>query len=356
MTATSPQGAKVPDHLNDSDIAIPQVSVVVADLEDGMRLYSRLFGWNPWTIYEFRDLKHKDVRVGGKPGEYEIRVAIARAGGVDFELIEPLGPSPYQDYLDDHGPGFHHIQFVSPTVDCLELLREHGFESLCSGEFGVLTDGGFGYSIYDRTDDVPFIIGTYSGDATKLAALPSRTVVVGDEIVDVTSGDIPSPTGDDLIQVGVVVEDVDDTLRALRRLAGWGPWRVFDFRNVDVRDRKYRGQDLDFAMRIATLRTGNLHMELLSPTGPGPYQDFLDEFGPGLHHIQVRGDNPSETYERLIAGGADIQFGGRVMIDETSGLDFCLFEGANLPHLVEVTVGDRAKLMDKVTFDLVSGD
>lgn len=354
---TAAQGAKVPDHQNDSDIAIPQVSVVVADLDEGMRVYSRLFDWNPWTIYDFRDLKHKDVVIDGRPGEYEICVAIARAGGVDFELIEPLGPSPYREYLDSHGPGLHHIQFVSPTVDCLELLRQHGFTSLCSGEFGVLAEGEFGYSVYDQTNDVPFIIGTYSGDATRLAALPSRTVMVsGDDIVDVTGTEAPAPGSVDLIQVGVVVPDVDDTLRALRRLAGWGPWRVFDFRNVDVRNRRYRGESHDFAMRIATLRTGNLHMELLAPTGPGPYRDFLDEFGPGLHHIQVRGDDPTETHDRLLASGSGIQFSGQVGIDDHSGLDFWIFEGGGLPHLVEVTVGDRARLMNRVAFDLVTGD
>ncbi|WP_395105929.1 hypothetical protein [Actinomadura sp. SCN-SB] len=47
---------------------------------------------------------------------------------------------------------------------------------------------------------------------------------------------------------------------------------------------------------------------------------------------------------------------GRVGIDESGGLDYALYEGAGLRHLVEVTVGDRARLMTVLPYELVTGD
>lgn len=352
MTAATP-GGSIPDHENDSDVTVPQVSVVVRDLEEGMQLYADAFDWKVWTVLDFRDLKHNQSLVRGRPADYAIRVAITRAGGVDFELIEPLGPSPYQEFLDEHGPGLHHIQCVSPTRDVLEQLQAQGRPSLCSGEFGVLGAGVFGYTVYDETPDLPFIIGTYSGDASRLSDLPAKQVVVGSSGDDATADGF---AGDDLIQVAAVVPDVEATLHALRQAVGWGPWRVYDFTQLELRDRRYRGQEMPFAMHIATVRAGNLHIELLSPTGPGPYRDFLDEHGPGLHHIQVRGSDAGRTRERLAIIGATPQFSGRVGIDTTSGLDFWLYEGGGLSHLVEVTDGDRAKLMDTVRYRSLSGD
>lgn len=355
MPTPAHHGAPIPAHDNDSDVTVPQVSVVVGNLEEGMRLYSRLLGWERWTVLDFRELGHVNAMVEGKPQDYTVRVALTHTGGADFELIEPIGAGPYRQYLDTHGPGLHHIQLVSPSADGQDRLARRAAPVLCSGEFEAGA-GEFGYRIFDATPGIPVILGTYTGDPGVLAGLPARDVTVRDGIITDAAPEPASAPLAELIQVGIVVPDVRDTLRELRRTVGWGPWRVFDFRQVTVRDRQYRGRPHDYAMHIATVRTGDIHIELLSPTGPGPYQDFLDEFGPGLHHIQVRGQEPAKVHDRLRAAGATVQFSGRVAIDDTEGLDYWLFEGAGLPHLVEVTVGDRGRLMDTVTFDLVSGD
>jgi hypothetical protein len=143
----------------------------------------------------------------------------------------------------------------------------------------------------------------------------------------------------------MVVESVDETLKGLRDLFGWGPWRVYDFRQVDHTGTTYRGAPFDYAMRIATVRAGDVHIELIEPTGPGPYRDFLDTAGPGLHHLQVQADEPGEARRRLETAGWSVHMSGHVGLDGPAGLDYVLFEHPAYGHYVEITQGDRSRLL-----------
>lgn len=349
--------ARVPTGIaNDSDVEVTQISVVVPALEEGIRTYAAAFGWSSWKIYDFADLAHEDVQVRGRDETYRVRVALTTAGNVDVELIEPVGPSPYSDFLDATGGGLHHVQLVSPTRSVKELLDARRLPVLCSGTFRVGDGGGFGYAIYDARDEQRFIAGAYAGNVSELAQLTHRTVTVGD---DGAFQDDPEPhartSAIDVVQVGLVVDDLDETIGAMRDLLGWGPWRVYDFREVDHRCTTYRGDSASYDMRIATVQAGGLHVEVIAPTGPGPYQDFLDATGPGLHHIQVRGEAPDEAGRQLQAAGATVHMSGRVGIDENSGLDYTLYEGGGLRHLVEVTVGDRGRLMAVLPYEIAAG-
>jgi methylmalonyl-CoA/ethylmalonyl-CoA epimerase len=342
---------------NDSDVAVTQISVVVPELEEGIRTYAAAFGWSPWRIFDFDELAHEDVQVHGRNEDYRIRVALTTAGNVDVELIEPVGPSPYRDFLDTAGGGLHHVQLVSPTRSVTSILDAHRSPVICSGTFRLEEGDKFGYAIYDARQDLRFVAGAYAGDVGELVRLPHRVVTVRNGEIEVHDGpEPPARTSTiDVIQVGLVVEDLDEVIGALREVVGWGPWRVYDFRNVDHTNTTYRGKPASYAMRIATVQAGGLHVEVIAPTGPGPYQDFLDENGPGLHHLQVRGEDPSEAGRRLEATGATVHMSGRVGIDENSGLDYALYEGGGLRHLVEVTVGDRGRLMAVLPYEIVAG-
>jgi methylmalonyl-CoA/ethylmalonyl-CoA epimerase len=41
----------------------------------------------------------------------------------------------------------------------------------------------------------------------------------------------------------------------------------------------------EFNCKIAFFQCGEVMIELIEPTGPGPSQEFLDTHGEGLHHI-----------------------------------------------------------------------
>lgn len=54
-----------------------------------------------------------------------------------------------------------------------------------------------------------------------------------------------------------------------------------------------------FNTKLAFLSCGEVMIELLEPTGPGVFQDFLNERGEGLHHICYKVTNINETLESV---------------------------------------------------------
>ena len=65
-------------------------------------------------------------------------------GNVQLELVQPVdGPSIYRDWIDTHGEGLHHINFLVDDVDeTAGVLVGEGFPSLQSGKFGPKEENG----------------------------------------------------------------------------------------------------------------------------------------------------------------------------------------------------------------------
>ena len=91
--------------------SILHLGIVVRDVEKAVEFYEKELGIGPWRIDDaykfFSSLKVNDGY--GLP----IRTAICDSLGYEIELIQPVGPGIYQDWLDEHGPGMHHIKFKS---------------------------------------------------------------------------------------------------------------------------------------------------------------------------------------------------------------------------------------------------
>ncbi len=94
---------------------------------------------------------------------------------------------------------------------------------------------------------------------------------------------------DNFVQIGAVVENIDETVKVLSEVFGLGPFRVFNWPPADRADleRFYHGQPAQFTARLAFTEIGNTELELIQPLeGPSIWADFLAEHGPGLHHIR----------------------------------------------------------------------
>lgn len=131
---------------------IDQVGLVVRDLRAAMDRYGALLGIGPWTVKSFEPPALTDTTYRGRRVEYSMRLAIARPGDVDVELIEPVsGPSIYEDHLAEAGPGLHHVAcFGWDRDEALRVVR--GFES---AGFGVVQRGtyrGSDFWYIDTTD------------------------------------------------------------------------------------------------------------------------------------------------------------------------------------------------------------
>ncbi len=96
------------------------------------------------------------------------------------------------------------------------------------------------------------------------------------------------PTGPRIAHIGVAVKSIEDALRFYRDVLGTEP---------------YGWQELDGA-RVASFPFGDSEVELLEPLVPGsPVAKFLDQRGPGIHHVCYEVDDLEEALERCRALG-----------------------------------------------------
>jgi catechol 2,3-dioxygenase-like lactoylglutathione lyase family enzyme len=132
---------------------IAQVGIIVRNLEDGVAAYNALIGLSSWSVYTYGPDYVRDQTYRGAPSDFSMRVALAASDPI-VELIQPLtGPSIYDEWLEEHGEGLHHVGVEVPSLlDAVAAASDAGFEVLQSGRgYGVDEDGGFAYlNTYDQ--------------------------------------------------------------------------------------------------------------------------------------------------------------------------------------------------------------
>ncbi|WP_294567705.1 VOC family protein [uncultured Arthrobacter sp.] len=115
-----------------------EVCIVTADHRKTMEGLVRL-GIGPWRVYTFDSATVTDRTYHGEAADYAIKVCFADVGDLAVELMQPLyGPSIFQEHLDKHGEGVHHLAFDCeelPWEQRLEQFTQRGFPSTQSGKF-----------------------------------------------------------------------------------------------------------------------------------------------------------------------------------------------------------------------------
>ncbi len=111
------------------------VGVVVKDLDQAVAR---------WKALGFTDIRVSPPNKGvdrtyhGKPIDVALKQAFIHGTRPMIELMEPLGdgPSPWGDYLKEHGEALHHLAFRIPdTGPELEKYRGLGMEAIASGKW-----------------------------------------------------------------------------------------------------------------------------------------------------------------------------------------------------------------------------
>jgi methylmalonyl-CoA/ethylmalonyl-CoA epimerase len=126
---------------------IAQVGIIVRDLERGVAAYNALIGLSSWSVYTYAPGLVRDQTYRGAPSDFSMRVALAASDPI-VELVQPLtGPSIYDEWLEQHGEGLHHVGVEVPSLAvAIAAASDAGFELLQSGRgYGVDEDGGFAY-------------------------------------------------------------------------------------------------------------------------------------------------------------------------------------------------------------------
>ena len=115
-----------------------EICFVTADHQRTMEGMVRL-GIGPWRVYTFDSRTVTERTYGGVEADWAIKVCFADVGDLALEIMQPLhGPSIFQEHLDRHGEGIHHVAFdiaQRPWDERLAAFAQRGFPVSQSGRF-----------------------------------------------------------------------------------------------------------------------------------------------------------------------------------------------------------------------------
>jgi catechol 2,3-dioxygenase-like lactoylglutathione lyase family enzyme len=89
---------------------ISQVALVVEDLREAIEQYRFVLGVEPWDVYYIGPPEQQDAYYYGEHTDAAFGIGYADVGGLELEIIEPLGgESIHRDFLEERGEGIHHV-------------------------------------------------------------------------------------------------------------------------------------------------------------------------------------------------------------------------------------------------------
>ena len=237
-------------------------------------------------VQEFPDVVYR-----GEKTPLSLKMAFGDLGSAQIEWIEPVkGTSVYNEFLQHHGDGIHHLAYRTASPEQLEEQIQY----FKSKGVGIVQRGswqgtrGKGLFVYLDT------AATGGGQTIELMYDPNAP---------------PSPAGastndyplEKTTQYAFVVRDVKK-VGAFYESLGLGGMPVDH--NVSV-NRVYRGQPGKFEMYLGWGRFGDVTFEWIqSLAGPSVYDEYLKAHGEGLHHLAFQVKDMDEAINLLASRGA----------------------------------------------------
>jgi len=272
------------------DTRILQVCVIVDDLERAAEQYRRLLAVDvPSDVQITRAHDHTRATYHAEPMDARAAIVSFMLGSVAFELLQPLDEgSIWMDHLQSHGPSLHHIAFHVPrSAPAAAHFEDHGYavtqQGLFTGRSGMYT-----YLATDQRLGVTVeLLEHYEAGAP---ALP-----------------LPWPAerglgSVDLMQVGLIVRDAQAAAQAYREVLDLPEAHWVQIRSDDDEHATFQGAPLATEAELAIFQLGQIQLEIFEP-GPSPsaWRQFLDERGPGAHHIAFRVPDTQRVIEHFAA-------------------------------------------------------
>jgi methylmalonyl-CoA/ethylmalonyl-CoA epimerase len=123
--------------IGETPVEFVQIGIVVKDLDRTVKALSEIFGLGPFQMITYPPAECEDAQLTfrGKPANFSHRLAFARLGSIELEIVQPLtGESGLTEFLNEHGEGIQHIRFnVKELQPLLNYLTEKGIQPLMSG-------------------------------------------------------------------------------------------------------------------------------------------------------------------------------------------------------------------------------
>ncbi len=130
-----------------------QINIVVRDIEKAARKWGELLGIPTPEIRVNHLEGGENYTYRGEPVSCDLKVADIPMNGFIIELHEPIGgPSSFQEFLDKHGNGVHHIGFeVGERRDeVIQELSKAGYDT--NRTLGIYP--GSSWTIVDSEEDL----------------------------------------------------------------------------------------------------------------------------------------------------------------------------------------------------------
>jgi catechol 2,3-dioxygenase-like lactoylglutathione lyase family enzyme len=281
------EGEKMAGVVGSSEVI--QLGYVVRDLEKARNEYAEFLGTPVSKIGHAVDTETAQTQYYGKPApEAAIDAAMYRLGeGLFMELMKPNGlESAWQEHLDVHGEGIHHIAFyVNGMQKEIDSFEKHGYSLVQKGE--MMNETGR-YAYFDTRKDLKTTIELLECD------IPAEETIRN--VVDLdpkyrTSSILGS---NDIIQIAIVVRDLETTNKKYAEFLGLPESDIMDAVDTATANTQYYGKPSPNAkLKASGYKIGDgLFLELMQPEGgPSVWWDHLDEYGEGIHHIafEVKG-------------------------------------------------------------------
>lgn len=123
---------------------IIQTAFVVKDIRESIASWVRDCRVGPWFLLDHFTGEHPAYR--GQPSKADVAIAMAFAGYMQIELIQPNDdhPSVYRETIKARGYGFHHLGRATEDIDAdIADLEARGY--VTAYRCGVPTGGDVAY-------------------------------------------------------------------------------------------------------------------------------------------------------------------------------------------------------------------
>jgi len=308
---------------------IRQVAVVTRDTRGSVKRFSDILGVGPWEFYDFSPTCCKHMTVDGVPTEYAMALAVCNIGTIQFEFCEPLDDrSLYARYLIEQGEGLQHIAY---ELDCgfdeaVRYFEAKGIGINQSGDW----HGCCNFNYLDSFDQLKHAAEFHNQDLDEIAKYsnygeyPPRNLRLSGK-----------PLLTDIVGLGIVVNDLERTLRIYEDEFGVGPWEVMEYSNQNLTHMKVHGEAVDYSYRGATARIGDKSIELIQPVGDNSiFAEYarISGKGEGLYSVEYKVADRDRLMATLRDAGVAIAQSGRL-----NGQEVVYFNSRNtFQHVMKI--------------------
>ena len=241
-------------------------------------------------------------------GDFDGSVSQAPGTDIEFEVISPVGPKSFvQKFLNERGPGLHHITVEVPDIEVAAIQ----LEALGLTPFGGITQ--------DSSWKMTYVHPKESGGILWQLFEPYKHLAPQDR----------STTGG-----AVNLKRVDHVSMAVRDLQAQIDWqeRVFGMEQME----RWSDDALGYDGCVMRIPNSQLQFEIIAPATPDSFvEKYIATRGQGMHHICCEVASVDAAATALRAEGIE-PFGGIIESDwhrhtfihprDSGGVLFQLFE------------------------------